>query len=476
MSHQHTELDPDRDLGVAGARRARRILAACVLPLLVATIVGLIALWPGGDTPIGSLENPVEGPNFTTATVVEVTGVVGEEVRAELHDGTGRIVPVQVPPEIVESGIEVGSQMRVFFTASALGSGSPYVFVDFVRDVPLIILGIVYALVVLAVARLRGFMAIVGLLASLAVVGVFLIPALMAGGPPLLVTLVGASAMMFFAVYLAHGISIRTTTALLGTFIGLAATTALAAWATGAASLTGANSDSSLVLNSVLPGVNLRDILLCGIVIAGLGALNDVTITQASAVWELRAASPKAPLRQVFGRAMRIGRDHIASTVYTLAFAYVGTALPVLMIVMLYDRSLGSTLTAGEIAEEVVRTLVSSIGLVLAIPATTAIATLLVASSRARDRFAVLATPDGGAAVQGEPADGGGAVQEKRRDGGGAADEKPADGGGGVGEKPRDGGGTDRERRRARGGAHRAVPTDHDGAAADRPGPDAVDR
>ncbi|CAM3701686.1 YibE/F family protein [Occultella aeris] len=468
MSHQHTELDPDRDLGVLGARRARRILAACVLPLLIATIVGLIALWPGGDTPIGSLENPVEGPNFTTATVVEVTGVIGEEVRAELHDGTGRIVPVQVPPEIVESGIEVGSQMRVFFTASALGSGSPYVFVDFVRDVPLIILGIVYALVVLAVARLRGFMAIVGLLASLGVVGVFLIPALMGGGPPLLVTLVGTSAMMFFAVYLAHGISIRTTTALLGTFIGLAATTALAAWATGAASLTGANSDSSLVLSSVLPGVNLRDILLCGIVIAGLGALNDVTITQASAVWELRAASPNAPLRQVFGRAMRIGRDHIASTVYTLAFAYVGTALPVLMIVMLYDRSLGSTLTAGEIAEEVVRTLVSSIGLVLAIPATTAIATLLVASSRARDRFAVLATPDGVGAVPAELADGGGAVRGTTSDGGGAGRETTSDGGGAVRERRRDRGGT--------AGAHRAEPTGNDGAAAGPPGPDAVDR
>src|SRR5699024_11588791 len=89
---------------------------------------------------------------------------------------------------------------------------------------------------------------------------------------------------------------------------------------------------------------------------------------QASAVWELHAESPRAPRRRLFSRAMRIGRDHIASTVYTLAFAYVGAALPTLMLVMLYDRSLGATLTAGEIAEEVVRTLVSSIGLVLAIP------------------------------------------------------------------------------------------------------------
>src|SRR5699024_1846481 len=234
------------------------------------------------------------------------------------------------------------------------------------------------------VARVRGLMAIVGLVASMGIVVAFLLPALMSGGPPLPVTLVGASAMMFIAVYLAHGISIRTTTALLGTFVvlavptflaavasammfsavylalgfsirtttallgtfvGLAVTTFLASWGTGAAELSGGSSDASIMMNAMLPGVGLRELLLCGIVIAGLGALNAVTITQASAVWELHAESPRAPRRRLFSRAMRIGRDHIASTVYPLAFAYVGAALPTLMLVMLYDRSLGATLT-----------------------------------------------------------------------------------------------------------------------------------
>ncbi|UFU01724.1 YibE/F family protein [Ruania suaedae] len=366
------------------ARRARRILLAITLPLLVATLAGLVLLWPSGDTPVGSQPNPVDGPNFADATVVEVTGDAGEEIRAELHDGSDDVVPVQVAPEIFAAGIDEGDRIRVFFTASAMGSGSPYVFVDFVRGTPLIILAVVYSLLVLAVARVRGLMAIGGLLLSMAVVVVFLVPALMTGGPPLLITLVGASAMMFVAVYLAHGISIRTTTALLGTFAGLAVTTALAGWATAAAELSGVGSETSIMLNAMLPGVGLRDLLLCGIVIAGLGALNDVTITQASAVWELHAASPTASRLRIFRRAMRIGRDHIASTVYTLAFAYVGTALPTLLIVMLYDRPLGSTLTAGEIAEELVRTLVSSIGLVLAIPATTALAAALVRTAPSR--------------------------------------------------------------------------------------------
>ncbi|SED99328.1 YibE/F-like protein [Ruania alba] len=345
MGHEPGELSLDH----GEARRARKILLAITLPLLIGTLIGLAVLWPRGETPVGSQPNPIAGPNFSVATVVEVTGEVGEEIRAELQDGSGDVVPVQVAPEIMAGGIDPGDEIRVFFTASALGSGSPYVFVDFVRNVPLLLLGAVYALLVLAVARWRGLMAIVGLLLSLAVVVAFLVPALMAGGPPLPVTLVGASAMMFVAVYLAHGVSIRTTTALLGTFVGLAVTTLLAGWSTSAAELSGGSTDASIMLNTLLPGVGLRELLLCGIVIAGLGALNDVTITQASAVWELHAASPTTSRTRVFARAMRIGRDHIASTVYTLAFAYVGTALPTLMVVMLYDRSLASTLTAGRL-------------------------------------------------------------------------------------------------------------------------------
>ena len=376
MSRQHEHGPVELEAGPA--RRVRRVLAAITIPLLIGTLIGLAVLWPRGDTPVGSQPNPFEGNQFVLAEVVEVTGETGEEIRAALQDGSGDEVPVQVPPEIMAGGVDAGDQIRVFFTASAMGSGSPYVFVDFVRDVPLILLAAVYLLVVLLVARVRGLLAIVGLLASMSVVVVFLLPALMAGGPPLPITLVGASAMMFIAVYLAHGISIRTTTALLGTFVGLAVTTLLAAWATDAAELSGGSSDASIMMNAMLPGVGLRELLLCGIVIAGLGALNDVTITQGSAVWELHAESPHAPRRRLFARAMRIGRDHIASTVYTLAFAYVGAALPTLMLVMLYDRTLGSTLTAGEIAEELVRTLVSSIGLVLAIPATTALAAVLV--------------------------------------------------------------------------------------------------
>ena len=188
---------------------------------------------------------------------------------------------------------------------------------------------------------------------------------------------------MFLSVYLAHGITIRTTTALLGTLLGLMVTVLLAYAGTRAAGLSGASDEDALILGTQLPALALPSLFICGIVVAGLGALNDVTITQASAVWELDESDPQMPRRKLFSRAMRIGRDHIASTVYTLAFAYVGTALPTLILAMLSQRPFLELLTVSQIAEEIVRTLVASIGLVLAIPVTTAVGTFLVKFVRA---------------------------------------------------------------------------------------------
>ncbi|WP_201292760.1 YibE/F family protein, partial [Cellulomonas citrea] len=167
-----------------------------------------------------------------------------------------------------------------------------------------------------------------------------------------------------------------------GTLVGLVATAAIAAWASGAAHLTGLSDEFALDLMSYAPQVRIQQVLLCGMVIAGLGVLNDVTITQVSAVWELRASAPHAPRRRLWTQGMRIGRDHIASTVYTIVFAYVGATLPLVLLVAMSDQALLGTLGSGEIAEEVARTLVGSIGLVLAIPLTTALAVLVLGPAR----------------------------------------------------------------------------------------------
>ena len=181
---------------------------------------------------------------------------------------------------------------------------------------------------------------------------------------------------MIGVLYFAHGFSARTSTALLGTMFGLAITALLAAWATDAANLAGVGSHDAT--RPTVDNISISGIILCGLIISGLGVLNDVTITQSSAVWELWELAPETSARQLFTSAMRIGRDHIASTVYTIAFAYAGAALPILILVMLYERPLGDALTSAELSEEVIRTLVGSVGLVLAVPVTTLIAVLVV--------------------------------------------------------------------------------------------------
>jgi uncharacterized membrane protein len=128
----------------------------------------------------------------------------------------------------------------------------------------------------------------------------------------------------------------------------------------------------------VVGHLDFQGLMTCTVIVAGLGVLNDVTITQASAVWELRAAAPGLTRWRLWAGAMRIGRDHIASTIYTIVFAYAGTALTTLLVIELYDRPFLELVGTEQIAEEVVRSLVSAIGLVLAVPLTTAVAALTV--------------------------------------------------------------------------------------------------
>lgn len=362
-----------------------------VLPIAVLTAIGLALLWPT-DSPVGSRSYYATG---STPATVEVTSAdaaacsadapetaapgAGMQVCAEVTEGigAGSTVSILVPAQFVEA-IDEGTTISAVRHDAGDGGEAQFVFVDVDRSSPMIWLVLLYLLLVLAVARWRGLGAVLGLTASVGTLVVWVIPALMLGHPPLLVTLVGVSAMLFFSVYLAHGVSIRTTTALLGTFLGVALAIVLALWQVKATSLTTGGQEADQMIGTLLPGVSLQALLVCGIVIAGLGALNDVTITQASAVWELHAANPEMSRVTLFRRAMRIGSDHIASTVYTLAFAYAGTALTTLIVMMTLDRSPLALVTSSEISTEIVRTIVASIGLIAAIPLTTLIAAVLV--------------------------------------------------------------------------------------------------
>lgn len=394
-SHGHSHSHGPIDLDASEARRVRIVLAALVIPLLVATLIGLVVLWPGSSSLVGSRPFTAKGTELETATITSLNAadcaddsgalegissgaLLADAVCARIESGKGQglTMPVHIPAESRHIA-DVGDELQVMYTPEAVASGTPYVYVDYTRQVPVAALAVVYLLLVVAVAGRKGALSVLGLLVATGVLVFFMIPALLDGSSPLVVTLVGSMAMMLAAVYVAHGVSVRTTTALLGTVAGVVLTVGLSMWGTEAASLTGATDETALTLASVVEGIDLQTLLTCGMVVAALGVLNDVTITQASAVWELHAANPSLSRTRLFTGGMSIGRDHIASTVYTLAFAYAGTALPLILSASLIDRPVTGTLLSGEIAEEIVRTLVSSIGLVLAIPATTAIAAAL---------------------------------------------------------------------------------------------------
>ncbi|MGG5172098.1 YibE/F family protein [Pseudarthrobacter sp. J1738] len=434
MGHSHGHLSASGE-GKASAvlspevattrRRARWILSSILVPLGLLTVLAMVMLWPSNSRQDLSLSSPyaaAPGVSFDTGTIVEAqesgcnpsnasspTAGSGEQAAGSSclwaitrPDHGGSNVKVAINPDVAKShAVQAGDSIRYLNLsgvqgavqgdtqsggegASAQSSAPLYVFVEFVRTVPITILAVVYAAVVILVARWRGLRALIGLAGAYVVLTAFILPGLVEGKPPLLLALVGSTVIMIGVLYFAHGFSARTSTALLGTMFGLVITALLAAWATDAANLVGVGNHDAATLVNISPNISISGIILCGLIISGLGVLNDVTITQSSAVWELHELAPHTSARQLFSAAMRIGRDHIASTVYTIAFAYAGAALPVLMIVMLYDRPLVETLTSAELSEEVIRTLVGSIGLVLAIPVTTAIAVLVVKATGLR--------------------------------------------------------------------------------------------
>ena len=280
------------------------------------------------------------------------------------------------PTRYVGGGMETGDKIRVIEIAPE-GQEATYEFYDHQRGPQLAILAIVFAVLVAAVGRWRGVFALVGIGITLLVLLAFVMPALLANKPPIAVAVAGSTVIMLAVLYLAHGISIRTTSALFGTLFGIAFTAIVGAMTTDWAHLTGIGSEDDHLLVATAPQMSLAGVVAASMVIAGLGVLNDVTVTQASAVWEMRALKPTAGRAELFGSAMRIGRDHIASSVYTLVFAYAGTAMTTLLLISAYQRPLLEVAVTEGIAQEIVRTLVGAIGLVLAVPITTAIAVWL---------------------------------------------------------------------------------------------------
>ena len=374
------------------ARAPRRALGAFLLAALAAALLGVVVLAPAPED-VPHVDYAAPGVSFPDATVLSVrkdcTPTEGEgssvcaQVRVEVTSGAdaGRRVEVAVPPEVVASGLSAGDTLQLVRLPAREGAPTSFTYAGVERSTPLVLMALLFVVVVAAVARLRGLLAVLGLVVAGVVLLRFVLPALLAGSSGLAVALVGATVIMFPVLYLAHGFSWRTSTALAGTLVGVGAVAAISEVAVAAARLSGVSDDATGLLTAQAPGLDFQGLLTCGIILAALGVLNDVTITQASAVWELRSAAPGMSRSQLYRSGMRIGRDHIASTIYTIAFAYAGAALGVLLLLGLYDRPLLELLGTEGIGEEVVRTLAGAIGLVLSVPLTTGIAVLVTGAA-----------------------------------------------------------------------------------------------
>ena len=405
-SHSHGHVD---DAAVEVGRRSRLVLTVSLAVAGLLTVFALAATWPDeakAEASVTATEFAAPGVTFPLAEVVEVlpactgdegvtgadpaAGQSGEQVEddvtcgalrvalAEDAEEAGATVGISVPPAVTDADLQPGDTVQLMRIPPQDEAPAAYSFLQVRRGAPLALMAILFVLVVGIVARARGLLALLGLGFGGLVVVLYMLPALLEGQSGLTVALVGSSAIMFVVLYLAHGLSVRTSTALAGTLFGVAITAVLGILAVGAARLSGVSDDESATLASFVQLLSPKELLTCAIIVAGLGVLNDVTISQSSSVWELRAAAPGMSRMEIFHSGMRIGRDHIASTIYTIVFAYAGAALPVIMLLFLYERPVLELLQTESLAEEIVRTLASAIGLVLAVPATTAIAAATV--------------------------------------------------------------------------------------------------
>ena len=370
---------------------AWRLLAGVAL----ATIAAIAVLWPGERQEIpSSLSTDSELAEVERVTEVACdgganTGTCGQaEIRLENGADEGETATIALGEVGFSPDLDVGDRIRVQDATAgqpappgALEAEPSYVFVDFERRAPLLWLAIAFALLVVVFGRLRGALSLVGLALSLVVVLGFVVPAILAGESPFAVALAGSLAVMLVTIPLAHGFGRKSLAAMLGTTLALVLTAVLALAFTKLATLTGFSYDEALTLQGAGIEISFEGLLLAGMVIGALGVLDDVTVSQASTVFALRRAAPDSSFRQLFSRAHEVGRDHVSATVNTLVLAYVGAALPVLLVFGSSDVSLGNAINLEVVAREVVAMLVGSIGLIAAVPITTALAAWLARST-----------------------------------------------------------------------------------------------
>ena len=396
VPHTHSSSPPP---GLDSVRKSLvfRLIAAMLVIAAVATLIGIFALWPNNERS-EEIQRNAEDIALTSdllkATVHEASeSICGYSISSEVEICRNVTVVVQEGPESGSLVVlpEVNTSFDPTFPQLAAGDNvilgfdsvtNSYYYQDRDRMSSLWWLILLFAVTVICLARVRGLLALFAMGGTVLMLVKFIAPSVLDGNDPVLVCVVAAAAIAYFSLYFTHGFSLMTTVALAGTLIALGLTLGISWIFFELAKFSGYSSEEAFVLPFLAESLDVRGLLLGGTIIAALGALDDVTVTQAATVLELSARNNELSTRQLMISGLRVGREHIASTVNTLLLAYAGSSIPLLLLFAVSEQSLGDVANSELIAIELVRTLCGSIGLVAALPITTYLAALLMRADK----------------------------------------------------------------------------------------------
>ncbi len=355
---------------------------------LIFTSIFLCSI-PAGTTTVHAQENATDAPILIKG---EVERILEEDIQSTAEgDVVNQKLAVKIGNQNVTAyftlvpltgreKISEGDDILVY-GVEMMGE-TKYFFADYDREKPIVLLVGLFVGVVVFVTRRWGILSMAGMVYSFFVIFKFILPQILKGTDPLLVALLGSVMIAPVTFALSHGLNKKTIAGILGTFIALSITGLLAVVFTQMAHLSGFGSEESLFLQiSQGSKLNMQGVFLAGIIIGTLGILDDVTISQASIVKQLKVANPTLSKTELYKRAMLVGHDHISSAVNTLILVYTGASMPLLLIFLVSNQSIGGAMNYQVITEEIVRTLVGSIGLVVAVPITTLIAAMFLDSA-----------------------------------------------------------------------------------------------
>ena len=276
------------------------------------------------------------------------------------------------------TSLTVGDRVMISIDQNVNGTWNAY-FVDFIRTRALLWLLVLFVLATILLSGWKGVRSMASMLLTFTVIVLYILPNILAGKNPVAVSTVGAFVILAVTLYVVYGWTLKTHAAVLGVLMALSITGVSAHYFIGLTRLTGFGSEEAMFLSQqMIASIDLRGLVLSGILIGALGVLDDLVIPQASAVFELHRANPALSFARLYQQSMRIGQDHVAATVNTLVLAYTGAALPLLLLVTQGGERFGTFINREFVTEEIVRTLVGSLGLIAAVPLTTCLACLIV--------------------------------------------------------------------------------------------------